>query len=334
MPNRPDVIADLDRARDAGIDAACLAAERELELPEGLLLAVASRETNCRNITGDGGHGRGVFQIDDRFHRDWLAENGAGGAGAVPPVEAAARYAGRLLAGNLEFGRRNGVREGDLLKFALSAYNAGAGGALAGYRKGDSDRGTTGRDYGRDVLERLSAARGWLGTSVTPERPELTQGARSAVVVELKGLLETWFAAHPPRPPFDEGPGYGVKAVAAVRAFQGAVGLAEDGVAGAQTWCALSVLTAKPEDRPVLRPGARGPEVALLKRLVAAWFAGRPPKPRFSPGPLYGPAAVEAVRAVQRANALDDDGVVGRDTWSVLPETVQPVIAPKPPDAR
>jgi len=32
-----------------------------------LLLAMGSRETNLANITGDGGHGRGWLQIDDRF---------------------------------------------------------------------------------------------------------------------------------------------------------------------------------------------------------------------------------------------------------------------------
>ena len=34
-----------------------------------------------RNITGDGGHGRGVFQIDDRYHPDCLSKHGA-----PPPV--------------------------------------------------------------------------------------------------------------------------------------------------------------------------------------------------------------------------------------------------------
>ena len=28
-----------------------------------------------KNIPGDGGHGRGVFQIDDRCHPDWLAKH-------------------------------------------------------------------------------------------------------------------------------------------------------------------------------------------------------------------------------------------------------------------
>src|SRR5438067_10918174 len=48
--------------------------EKAHGLPEFLLLAVGSRETN-RNVaftqgkTGDGGHGHGAWQYDDRFHK-------------------------------------------------------------------------------------------------------------------------------------------------------------------------------------------------------------------------------------------------------------------------
>src|SRR5438309_11296947 len=38
-------------------------------LPPGMLYAVGSRETNLRNVVGDGGHGHGVFQLDDRSHQ-------------------------------------------------------------------------------------------------------------------------------------------------------------------------------------------------------------------------------------------------------------------------
>jgi hypothetical protein len=36
------------------------------QFPPEVLMAIASRETNMRNIIGDGGHGYGVMQIDDR----------------------------------------------------------------------------------------------------------------------------------------------------------------------------------------------------------------------------------------------------------------------------
>lgn len=82
-----------------------------------LLAAVAAQETggpgsnSGRNIVGDGGHGRGIFQIDDRFHA--FAKTAA----AMNP-QANADYAAHMISGLL---KRYG---GDVHK-ALSAYNAG-----------------------------------------------------------------------------------------------------------------------------------------------------------------------------------------------------------------
>ena len=123
------------------------------------MLAVASRETRCRNIVGDYGHGRGVFQIDDRFHHDWLERHGAADAGKVPPLAAAAELAARLLAGGLDVGRKHGLRGEKAVKFAACAYNAGVGGALNGLRKGDPDLATTGHNYGSDVIRRMHGFR-------------------------------------------------------------------------------------------------------------------------------------------------------------------------------
>ena len=50
------------------------AAARRHELDPELLAAVAAQETggpgsnSGRNVVGDGGHGHGIFQIDDRWH--------------------------------------------------------------------------------------------------------------------------------------------------------------------------------------------------------------------------------------------------------------------------
>jgi soluble lytic murein transglycosylase-like protein len=86
-----------------------------------LLAAVAAQETGGpgalggRNIIGDGGHGHGLFQIDDRYHAFARTPR------AMNP-SANADYAAGLLGGLL---RRYG---GDVRK-ALSAYNAGDPGA-------------------------------------------------------------------------------------------------------------------------------------------------------------------------------------------------------------
>ncbi len=82
-----------------------------------LLAAVAAQETGGpgsnagSNIVGDGGHGRGLFQIDDRWHA--FARDPA----AMDP-QANADYAAGMIAGLLQ-------RYGGNVRKALSAYNAG-----------------------------------------------------------------------------------------------------------------------------------------------------------------------------------------------------------------
>lgn len=82
-----------------------------------LLAAVAAQETGGpgsnagSNIVGDGGHGHGLFQIDDRWHA--FARNHA----AMDP-QANADYAAGMIAGLLR-------RYGGNVHQALSAYNAG-----------------------------------------------------------------------------------------------------------------------------------------------------------------------------------------------------------------
>src|SRR5213595_2904146 len=84
-------------ARSRGWDAILGRAEQRHKLPAGILLAIASRETNMEDIVGDGGHGRGLFQIDDGAHGDWLAQHGAAAPGTMPPLAEAAELAATLL---------------------------------------------------------------------------------------------------------------------------------------------------------------------------------------------------------------------------------------------
>jgi hypothetical protein len=154
-PRRIDMVADL--AHQGESDG----------VGPDLLLALASRETNMHNIVGDGGHGRGWLQIDDRFHLDFLAthrgcdsgsftpsHNSAAPKGLVPTLTASTLLAIELLRSNMRFARSHGVPEQTVLRFAVAAYNAGPGGALDGFREGDVDRHTTGGDYAQDVLAR------------------------------------------------------------------------------------------------------------------------------------------------------------------------------------
>src|SRR5262245_29270916 len=250
------------RARARGWTPIMLKAEKRHNLPAGLLFAVASRETDMNDIVGDKGHGRGLFQIDDRFHGEWLAAHGAPGQATTPRVADAADFAASMLASNLVFGKQNGVATADRLRFACSAYNAGPGGALAGHQQGDCDRKTTGRDYGRDVLERWDAVRGRKDgpTSKTGGDGILRRGDRGKDVALLKHDLQAWFDRAAPGVwqtfRVQPGPGFGAALDSAVRDFQMRNALLVDGEVGDDTRGALARAPA-PAPGPKSRPTAR-----------------------------------------------------------------------------
>jgi peptidoglycan hydrolase-like protein with peptidoglycan-binding domain len=113
---------------------------------------------------------------------------------------------------------------------------------------------------------------------------------------------------------------YGRRTQASVSAFQGAYGLAIDGVAGPRT---LGELTAR---TPILYPGAgravggAAPVRALQRRLARAGY---------SPGPIdgiFGPATERAVRRYQATHGLRVNGVAGPRTIARLQP--RPVVRP------
>ena len=156
----------VDGAKQTGLVKACADAELGRKLPAGWL-AIASRETNCRDIVGDGGFGRGVFQIDSRSHADFLAANP--GPNGIPPLPAAANYAAGIAASGLAAAKKLALAGDAAIKFAAAAYNAGEGGATTGLKeRGDPDARTTNRNYGDDVLTRLHLIQAWLGGATGP----------------------------------------------------------------------------------------------------------------------------------------------------------------------
>jgi len=68
-----------------------------------------------------------------------------------------------------------------------------------------------------------------------------------------------------------------------------------------------------PPSRPTIRQGDRGEDVRELQRLLTNLG--------FNPGPvdgIFGNGTANAVRAFQRANNLNADGIVGPLTWTAL----------------
>lgn len=155
----------------------------EEDLSPYLLAAIMSRETDfgmsrsCSvkgpACTGDNGHGRGLMQIDDRFHGDWLSENDWKDPytnvkkGAQIFKESRRYLAARPRTPEVIVPRGTKVPagtyidarplEGDfLLQAALAAYNAGQLNALRAVSAGiNVDAVTTGGDYSADVLQRM-----------------------------------------------------------------------------------------------------------------------------------------------------------------------------------
>lgn len=129
-----------------------------------LLMAIASRETNMRNIVGDGGHGYGLMQIDVRSYGEWTAS----GAWHHPDqvIEKGAQVldqkmcqahngVGRLITvGGYSFTGATFRSATDAIRVAVAAYNAGLWAYYCFSKGEDPDRLTTGHNYSKDVLAR------------------------------------------------------------------------------------------------------------------------------------------------------------------------------------
>jgi hypothetical protein len=120
--------------------------ESQYGLPKMLLFAIGSRETNLTNELGDGGHGVGIFQRDDR---SWSF---------VPPYDKTwyLNHPWRQAVDAAELLKSNYLLCGKNWYNAAAAYNAGAGSvqrAIA--EKRTVDMVTTGYDYATDVWQRM-----------------------------------------------------------------------------------------------------------------------------------------------------------------------------------
>jgi hypothetical protein len=149
---------------------------RSYDLAPAVVGGVISRESGAGRLlgkggnppgTGDRGHGRGLMQADDRFWKGLLNLDAHGGeedAWRYPAFNIA--FGCWLLHNNLAAVRKRfpAVKEEQALRAALAAYNCGLGKVMQALEQGRNvDAGTTGGDYGRDVLARAEwlKQKGW-----------------------------------------------------------------------------------------------------------------------------------------------------------------------------
>jgi hypothetical protein len=153
-----------------------------------LLAAVAAQETGGpgsnagRNVLGDGGHGHGIFQIDDRWHAF------AATAAAMNPAKNADYAAGMLH----DLLAQNG---GDPHR-ALSAYNAGSPTA-----RGTSTRWNDGSvlGYADSVMRHYRDLTGHPDASAG-ESPQASAVADIQSAVASTGMLQNAAQRLPPLP--------------------------------------------------------------------------------------------------------------------------------------
>lgn len=129
----------------------------EAGLAYSYVLAICSRETDCRNVLGDarGGdqHGVGLMQVD--IQHDFAREMRDDGTWLTDPRRLV-RFACGLLAADLQQVTHSLPTDDPpaAAKITAAAYNCGFRAAWQGHLQGDCDQYTTGHDYGEDILER------------------------------------------------------------------------------------------------------------------------------------------------------------------------------------
>jgi hypothetical protein len=139
--------------------------------PPLLVAAIMDRETNGRNILGDGGHGHGLMQLDDRSFRS--IDNAVFSDGQPVAMDPMINIyvAARLLANNIHVASR-ARPDGSALWIAIAGYNADLHKVLqaSDMLLGDEllkklDSMTTEGNYVSDVLGRLTKFTAMVGST-------------------------------------------------------------------------------------------------------------------------------------------------------------------------
>jgi hypothetical protein len=132
-------------------------AAQQTGVPASIIAGIGDRETLWGTSsdlsqpgpggTGDGGHGLGLMQLDNRYNpiSNW-----------TDPTANVLKGAQVYASGYTQL-QNAGVDPSILTKAAASAYNAGVSAVLSAINNGaDSDSPTTGGNYGADVVGRAS----------------------------------------------------------------------------------------------------------------------------------------------------------------------------------
>lgn len=159
MPTKKEILNQLHSLRHTGFDVKLQQQATSHGLPVPFFFAIASRETNCINELGDFAkgefHGVGIVQIDIQHPIARAArDSGSWKTNPDPLIE----FGAKTLQDNIKRATQEfpNLGEQQHLKIAASGYNCGISRAITGAQHGDSDKLTTGHNYGRDVITRMA----------------------------------------------------------------------------------------------------------------------------------------------------------------------------------
>ena len=163
---------------------------------------------------------------------------------------------------------------------------------------------------------------GGTAPAPAPSNPVLRRGSRGAAVGRLQTFLKK---TGDYSGTIDNS--FGPATDAAVRRYQGRVGLAQDGSVGPATWAAINAGQGLGGGAPapsapsgggggrVLRRGSTGEDVRALQRGLNAAF---PAYSKLATDGSFGPAVERVVKEFQRRVGIDADGSVGPITRARL----------------
>jgi hypothetical protein len=159
MSTKEELKKQLQKLRQTGFDNKLQKHAVAHSVPVSYFFGIASRETNCNNELGDYRdgeyHGVGIIQIDIQHDIARQArDNGTWKTNPDPLIE----FGAQMLQDNIKQAGNEfpDLEHQQLLRIAASGYNCGIRNAIAGAHDGDSDQSTTGQNYGRDVMTRMS----------------------------------------------------------------------------------------------------------------------------------------------------------------------------------
>ncbi len=151
----------------------------------------------------------------------------------------------------------------------------------------------------------------------TPSKPNnsssiLRKNDKGAAVTNLqKKLIAAGFTF----PKYGADGHYGDETVAAVKAFQKAVGIVVDGIAGPVTLSKLDTYkkpsstkeAVVPYPGKLIKRGSKGKDVERIQRAVGV-----------NPDGDFGAKTEASVKNYQKRHGLKVDGIVGKDTWNMM----------------